>query len=332
MSGDDGRPPSDDHENSNSDTQREDSFANGGEAGTSGRREGNVGDYLEQVWTARSGWFAVLREVLSSVAAVVLIGLLLFAVSGVWPPMVAVESGSMVPHLQKGDLVFITKPGRFTPQGSYGDTGVVTEHIGEKTGYRSFGKYGMVVVYDDPARIGSPIIHRAMFHVHKRERWTKRANPAYLGGATCSELPTCPAPHAGFITKGDHNARYDQVNGIAHVVEAPWVVGIARVRVPYLGWIRLSLSTLSHGGSQPMDSAPVATLRGSPAVPAGQSATVAGSASGAPHSVRALDRSISPGRELSPGPVAGPTGDSVAADRSTGPAAALAGTTHSAVG
>lgn len=29
----------------------------------------------------------------------------LFAVSGVWPPMVAVESGSMAPSLRTGDLV-----------------------------------------------------------------------------------------------------------------------------------------------------------------------------------------------------------------------------------
>ncbi|MGM0592875.1 MAG: S26 family signal peptidase, partial [Halobacteriota archaeon] len=58
--------------------------------------------------------FQFLREIVTSVASVVVIGLLLFAISGVWPPMVAVESGSMEPHMERGDLIFITTPDRFT--------------------------------------------------------------------------------------------------------------------------------------------------------------------------------------------------------------------------
>ncbi|GKZ13081.1 Signal peptidase I-like protein [Haladaptatus sp. T7] len=46
---------------------------------------------------------------------------------------------------------------------------------------------------------------------------------AYVGGADdCEELPNCPAPHAGFITKGDHNGEYDQVyRGIGGPMSAP---------------------------------------------------------------------------------------------------------------
>ncbi|ESS06462.1 MAG: hypothetical protein A07HB70_01182, partial [uncultured archaeon A07HB70] len=41
---------------------------------------------LRRLWTAESGPEAVVREVLISVAIVAGIGMVLFAVSGVWPP------------------------------------------------------------------------------------------------------------------------------------------------------------------------------------------------------------------------------------------------------
>jgi signal peptidase len=78
-----------------------------------------------------------IREMLSSVAIVLAIGLLLFGVSGVWPPMVAVESGSMEPHMHRGDLVFITEPGRYMPDATYGSTGVVTAETGTEINYRT---------------------------------------------------------------------------------------------------------------------------------------------------------------------------------------------------
>lgn len=197
--------------------------------------------------TAQSGPLLLLREVVTSLGAVIAVGLLLFAISGVWPPMVAVESGSMNPHMQKGDLVFITEPDRFTPDAGHSDTGVVTAKAGREVNYRSFGGYGSVVVYDSPGRLGPPIIHRAHFWVGKGENWYDEANPDYVRGDGCRELPNCPAPHAGFITKGDANSRYDQVSGISGPVRPSWVTGVARIRVPYLGWIRLGLSQAAGG-------------------------------------------------------------------------------------
>ncbi|WP_342028336.1 S26 family signal peptidase [Halogranum amylolyticum] len=183
-----------------------------------------------------------LREMLTSVLAVVAIGLLLFTVSGVWPPMVAVESGSMEPHMEKGDLIFITEPGRFAPDAAQGDTGVVTYEAGQESDYRSFGSYGSVLIYDNPDSFGPPIIHRARFWVDDGENWYDEANPEYMRADSCEELRYCPAPHAGFITKGDNNAEYDQANGIAPPVREEWVQGVARVRIPYLGWVRLGFS------------------------------------------------------------------------------------------
>ena len=202
---------------------------------------------LARIRHAKSGPLFFLREIGTSAGAVVLVGLLLFGVSGVWPPMVAVESGSMEPHMHKGDLVFITEPGRYTPDAAYGSTGVVTAETGADVGYRTFGGDGSVVVYDDPGRGGPPIIHRAEFYVEAGENWYDRTDPEFVSADNCRELRNCPAPHAGFITKGDANSQYDQASGIAEPVRPSWITGIARVRIPYLGWVRLGLADVAQG-------------------------------------------------------------------------------------
>jgi signal peptidase len=190
----------------------------------------------------KEGGLMWIREMLSSVAIVLVIGLLLFGISGVWPPMVAVESGSMEPNMEVGDLVFVTEPGRLAPDAAANDIGVVTYEEGRSADYRTFGSYGSVVIYRPPGRTASPIIHRAMFHVEEGENWYDRADDEYHSAAGCAELRHCPAPHSGFITLGDNNGAYDQANGLAPPVRAEWVTGVARVRVPYLGYVRLIAS------------------------------------------------------------------------------------------
>jgi len=193
-----------------------------------------------------TGVVVYIREILSTVGLVLLVGLMLFAVSGLWPPMVAVTSGSMEPHLQRGDLVFVVEEHRFLPESAHADTGVVTYRTGVETGYRTFGAPGDVIIYrprGDTA--GTPVIHRARFWVNESENWVAngKADPASLGSAeSCGQLSQCPAPHAGFVTKGDNpatNARYDQVMGLSPVVRPEWVVGTAEFRIPWLGNIRL---------------------------------------------------------------------------------------------
>lgn len=180
-----------------------------------------------------------IREVATSVFIVLLIGALLFGVSGVWPPMVAVESGSMDPNMVKGDLIVVTDPGRFAPEAATNDVGVVPYQQARTVEYRTFGSYGSVVVFTYPGRVGSPIIHRVRFHVEEGENWVDRADDRHLGGEECSEIVYCPAPHSGYITKGDNNAQYDQANGVSPPVKPEWITGVARVRIPYLGWLRL---------------------------------------------------------------------------------------------
>ncbi|MFW5950200.1 MAG: S26 family signal peptidase [archaeon] len=181
-------------------------------------------------------------DVASSVFVVLAIGAFLFAASGVWPPLVAIESGSMDPHVKQGDLVFVMEEQRFPGDGAHGETGIVSAAVGADTEYRTFDGYGDVIVYQPHGNAGAtPIIHRAMFWVEEGENWYQRADSEFRGSAdSCEELRNCPAPNAGFITKGDDNARYDQVMQISGPVQPEWVIGTAEVRVPLLGNVRLT--------------------------------------------------------------------------------------------
>ena len=206
-------------------------------------------DYLYWFRYSEVGPIVWVREILTSVGAVLAVGLLLFAISGVWPPMVAIESSSMHPHMQTGDLVFVMEEHRLSPEFAHAETGVVTYQTGKQHGYTKFKEPGDVIIYRPDNQSGTPIIHRARFWVEDGENWYDRANPEYIGSAdNCQELANCPAPHAGFITKGDNlrtNQRYDQVNGISvgGPVSPGWIVGTAELRIPVLGFVKLCAST-----------------------------------------------------------------------------------------
>jgi signal peptidase len=54
------------------------------------------------------------------------------------------------------------------------------------------------------------------------------------------------APHAGYITKGDNevtNRYYDQQGQVSYMlpVKEEWVIGVAKYRIPYIGYLRLML-------------------------------------------------------------------------------------------
>lgn len=205
------------------------------------------GSWVQRLRGADDGPLLFLRELLLSLSIVAAIGLVLFAATGVWPPMVAVESHSMDPNINKYDLVVVSEPGRFAP-GVANDQGLVMAE-GSDTSYESFDEPGSVVVYDYPGRVGSPIIHRVRFQVAADENWYHRAAPEAIDAESCAELTNCPAPYAGYITKGDNNRRYDQANGVAPVVKPDWVNGVARFRIPYLGRLRLALLGTAHTGA-----------------------------------------------------------------------------------
>ena len=212
-------------------------------------------------WFVRSDDDTVVfvRDIVSSVAIVAVIGLVLFGVSGIWPPLVAVESGSMEPNMERGDLIFVVDTDRFVGDDPAEGTGVVPLEHAEQTGSESFGESGDVIVFRPNGNAHeTPVIHRAHFWVEEGDNWVdEKADEAVVGDATCDDVPTCPAAHDGFITKGDANSGYDQYRGGAQtdVVEPDWVTGKAQYRIPWLGYVRLFFDGLFSGLVVPITSA-----------------------------------------------------------------------------
>lgn len=233
------------------------SGALGSDSGDRGGPSGALG-WLKWLWTTEKASVAYIRDIGGSIAVVLLIGAILFGVSGVWPPMVAIESPSMQPHINTGDLVFVMEEHRFAGDEAVmyngESTGVVPYQVGKGTGYKSFGSYGDVVIYKPNGNgAATPIIHRARFWVNDSENWYDKANKEFIGNAdNCDELEYCPAPHAGFITKGDNKAQnkvYDQVADISGPVKPSWIVGTAEFGIPWLGYIRLIASVIGGVGT-----------------------------------------------------------------------------------
>lgn len=169
------------------------------------------------------------RDLLWVVAVVGCIALALYVFAGTWPAVVTIESESMVPNMNVGDLVLVVDEDRF------GD--LTTWSEGQWTGYQSFGDYGDVIIYR-PNGVDSvhPIIHRAMTFVDAA---------AVEGSAFGSYYED---PHGGYITKGDNNPYIDQGNlwipgvGMIEPVEKEWIIGKALIAVPLLGYLPLHLA------------------------------------------------------------------------------------------
>jgi len=173
-----------------------------------------------------------LPDLLAPAVAVLLVAVVVAAVAGAWPPFVAVESGSMAPELERGDLVVVTSTDRFPWGGLVGAT--------EPGAPTTFGSAGDVIVFDPPSDGERPILHRIAFPVTAGEDWTERADPALLDG-DCVTIEACPAPYDGYVTYGDANGEYDQSAGIAPIVREEWITAKALFAVPNLGWFRVGV-------------------------------------------------------------------------------------------
>jgi signal peptidase len=111
----------------------------------------------------RKGYILLLKELLVVGVIIIVILVALFAYSGLWPPVVVVESGSMqhsdtqssIGTIDTGDIVIVQKV--------QGSQDVVTYLDGVSNGYKTYGEFGDVVIYN---RYGLtervPIIHRAL--------------------------------------------------------------------------------------------------------------------------------------------------------------------------
>jgi len=119
---------------------------------------------IETLRTSENPGIAFAREIIWVVAVVAGIALVLYLASGTWPAVVTIESESMEPHMNVGDLVFVVDEDRYGA--------LQTWQTGRDTGYMKFDDYGDVLIYSPNGAEGSlipglgggihPIIHRAM--------------------------------------------------------------------------------------------------------------------------------------------------------------------------
>ncbi len=119
---------------------------------------------IERFRTSENPGIVFARELLWVAAVVAGIALALFLISGTWPAVVTIESESMVPHMNVGDLVFVVSADRFGE--------LQTWESGRTSGYVKYDDYGDVLIYAPNGAEGSlipglgggihPIIHRAL--------------------------------------------------------------------------------------------------------------------------------------------------------------------------
>lgn len=186
---------------------------------------------LKDLLHPKSEGATFVRDIILILLVVAGIGIVLFGVSGTWPALVVVESGSMEPNLPTYSLVFVVDENRF------GDWMTQDEAEAADT-HKVFNEYGDVIVYQPNGMKGvTPIIHRAITTVTKEEAQA-------LGF-------TGDAAHSGVITKGDNeitNPYPDQFGsfpsyGISRMepVKEEWIVGKAVFAIPLIGWVPLHI-------------------------------------------------------------------------------------------
>jgi len=186
---------------------------------------------LAALRTSEEPKFSLARDLIWVVGVVAGIALLLFLVSGTWPAVVTIESESMTPNMNVGDLVLVVQQDRFGT--------LQTSDEGALTGYGKYNPlpnnsgqmvYGDVIIYRPNGNTAvHPIIHRAIRYVEADAAAT-----------------TYRASHGGYITKGDHNPIEDQqgaFTGVGQIqpVKPEWIIGKVLVVVPLVGLLPLHL-------------------------------------------------------------------------------------------
>ncbi len=199
----------------------------------------------------------------------------IYAYTGVWPPMVVIESGSMqhsgtvsyVGVIDTGDLVLV--------QAAPHRSDVTTWVEGKAVGYKTYGNYGDVIIFRK-ANSDTPIIHRPIFWMDydpvsktfsipnlerlphnvtwggSYENGTPVIRPYGLNGTIWIKgagwrgdlnitfiIKNIAASnkHSGYVTLGDNNgSNYDPT-----LARQEDVIGKARGELPWFGLIKLTL-------------------------------------------------------------------------------------------
>jgi signal peptidase len=227
-----------------------------------------------------------LRDAGVAALLVALILLSMFAFTGKWPPLVVVESNSMmhgednlsnIGVIDTGDLVLVKRVDSTNDIETYVD--------GCVSGHKTYGDYGDVIVYKRNGQdTQTPIIHRTIVYLEvnpdgvsytvealrdlSSDKWSVSGSEdtwdhltstltirdvGYGGAFVTIDIAQLSTPFkSGYITKGDHNSQIDQYSGLSPV-QIEWVVGMARGEIPWFGLLKL-WSTDTLGSPEPENS------------------------------------------------------------------------------
>lgn len=214
--------------------------------------------------------------------------LAMYAYTGLWPPLVVVESNSMMHSEENVSYVGVIDTGDLVLVKSVDSASDIEAYIdGYSSGHSTYGDYGDVVIYRvNGNELGTPIIHRAIIYLETNEdgasfraealryldkadgKWST-SDPDDTWDHLTSELRIYDVGFqsetvridtnrldlsSGFITKGDHNDFVDQDSISRNTpVKASWVVGKARGEIPWFGLLKL-WATDSLGSPSPPNS------------------------------------------------------------------------------
>lgn len=192
-------------------------------------------------WQSEEQIPSAVREIVSVLITVGVIVAILFLVCGTWPAIVTIESESMVPNMNVGDLVLVMAADRLSPLQSMAE--------GNVSGYEKFNKPGDVLIYRPNGNTDlHPIIHRALYWI---DAGPTDISYREINKATGKiETKQYIAPNSGYITKGDNNPVIDQTGfgsnyrGLGSPilpVKPEWIVGKAVYKVPLVGYLPLNI-------------------------------------------------------------------------------------------
>ena len=202
-----------------------------------------------------------LKQYLLSLARDIIIAVIVMAIvigslwgyTGNWPPMVVIESNSMmhgddsnIGTIDTGDLVLVKSIDNRKDITTYAE--------GIKSGYKTYGTYGDVIIFRKNGLDDTPVIHRAVVWIvynasgHNNDGslqnfgsfdipslglydttkfWIEDYTPNHFNLTIDLTLilknfkNVNQEPHGGFLTKGDNNDQIDQLSSLADLKTHP---------------------------------------------------------------------------------------------------------------
>jgi len=240
------------------------------EGAASSDSEGNLAVSSGNLW---------IREASLAIGLVVLLLGSMWISTGSFPPMVVVESQSMMHEedgsigaIDPGDLILVMNNDRVDIV-SFAEA---TQVGNENYGHESHGMPGDVIIYRKNGGQDTPVIHRALLEVVSNGSgwdvpgttlrnvetvtWTLEYPCSSFHGTYSLQVVGWEPEHSGFLTSGDNNfggcmidqpAANSQGPGSGLVdangnpvepVKEDWIVGVASSEIPWIGAIKLVTS------------------------------------------------------------------------------------------